>query len=74
MNNTTLRKRLLLTAAVLTFAAPAMAQDAAPAVQNADDAAQANADGSNVVRDAVTGDIIYVYGRGERRIGIAGAA
>ena len=82
MNKTTLRKRLLLTAAALTVAAPAMAQDAAPAVQDdseavnqsANQSAQANEDGSNVVRDTVTGDIIYVYGRGERRIGIAGAA
>ena len=37
-------------------------------------AAQANPDDTNVVRNIETGDIIYVYGRGERRIGLAGAA
>ncbi|WP_338241587.1 TonB-dependent receptor [Aurantiacibacter hainanensis] len=37
-------------------------------------AAQASPDDTSVVRDTDTGEIIYVYGRGERRIGMAGAA
>ena len=76
MRKNPLHRHLLLTAAPLLIAAPVMAQDAAPApaARDASGAAQANDDGSNVVRDLETGDIIYVYGRGERRIGEAGAA
>lgn len=57
---------LLLTSAALALPFAAHAEDR--------ETAQANNDGSNVVRDEATGDIIYVYGRGERRIGVAGAA
>jgi len=78
---------LLLCAAPIALSVPALAQtsDAAESDystsaqaehDHSDDAggAHANEDASNVVRNLDTGDIIYVYGRGEKRIGIAGAA
>jgi len=75
MNSPLFRSALLLSASSMIFASPALGQasDSSPVAER-NEAAQVNADGSNVVRDEATGDIIYVYGRGERRIGIAGAA
>ncbi len=51
---------------------PAAAQDDADAAQLGD--RQATPDNIGVVRDLDTGNVIYVYGRGERRIGEAIAA
>lgn len=45
---------------------PAMAQDEVQA-----DEQEAEREDIGIVRDAATGDVIYVYGRGERRIGEA---
>ena len=59
--------------AALCVALPAHAQDMA-SEPGTPSPASANEDDSNVVRDLETGDVIYVYGRGERRIGLAGAA
>lgn len=72
------RLTLLASASIVLASSPALAEesDDQSAQRGAADivAAQANPDDTNVVRDAETGNIIYVYGRGERRIGVAGAA
>ncbi len=68
------RPTLLATsAAALCAALPAHAQDTGSQPATASPAS-ASAEDTNVVRDLDSGDIIYVYGRGERRIGLAGAA
>ncbi|OYX67389.1 MAG: hypothetical protein B7Y88_01065 [Sphingomonadales bacterium 32-64-17] len=68
-DNPNIARALTASVAAIAMAVPlaAHAQDEGPAVK-------VEADDGNVVRDTVTGDIIYVYGRGERRIGTAGAA
>ena len=64
-----LKSTLLIgSAAAIGLAIPAHAQD-----ENIDPAESASG-GSNEVRDLESGEVIYVFGRGERRIGIAGAA
>lgn len=74
------RIALLASASAILIAPAASAQEAQEQIQEREAtaaaiaAAQANPDDTNVVRDMETGDIIYVYGRGERRIGVAGAA
>ncbi|WP_137681661.1 TonB-dependent receptor [Aurantiacibacter suaedae] len=56
-----------VSAIALTVPLAAHAEDQGPSPQ-------VEVNDGNVVRDSTTGDIIYVYGRGERRIGTAGAA
>lgn len=69
------RTILLMSAAPLLWALPAHAEEASDSnPQGADSGARINDDASNAVLDTASGDIIYVYGRGEERIGIAGAA
>lgn len=72
-----IRSVLLTTsAAALCAAVPALAQEAdnqSPAPSTAS-TNEANEEDPGVVRDLETGEVIYVYGRGERRIGRAGAA
>ncbi|MFB0612377.1 TonB-dependent receptor [Aurantiacibacter poecillastricola] len=71
---------LFTSSAALLAGLPAYAQDGDTALSTRQvtavdiAAAEANPDDTNVVRDTETGNIIYVYGRGERRIGVAGAA
>ncbi|MEL1249130.1 TonB-dependent receptor [Aurantiacibacter gilvus] len=64
---------LLASASALLFATPALGQDAEEQAST-DEAGTSDAEQFNVVRDEATGNIIYVFGRGERRIGTAGAA
>ncbi len=63
---------LLTSASALFLASPVLAQDAED--DAADDTSASEDEQFNVVRDEATGNIIYVFGRGERRIGTAGAA
>lgn len=67
-----LRAGLLAGSAALSCAiavTPALAQEGSQAA-----AAGIGPEDIGIVRDGASGDIIYVYGRGERRIGVAGAA
>ncbi|MGB3794890.1 MAG: TonB-dependent receptor [Alteraurantiacibacter sp.] len=78
---TNLRLSLLASVSTVVIAVPAQAQDGSddtgpqrqPTAAEAA-AAKANPDDTNVVRDINTGEVIFVFGRGERRIGVAGAA
>ncbi|MEN7538326.1 TonB-dependent receptor [Aurantiacibacter flavus] len=65
-------RALAATVSIIALGLPLAAQ-AEEQSQPAPDG-QVDVNDGNVVRDTVTGDIIYVYGRGERRIGTAGAA
>ena len=64
---------LLASASALLPVTPALAQDAEGEASSGD-AGTSDDDQFNVVLDEETGNIIYVFGRGERRIGTAGAA
>ena len=73
------RHTLLVSASTILTVTPAIAQEGGQTTERTATAAdiaaaQANPDDTNVVRNTETGEIIYVYGRGERRIGVAGAA